>query len=185
MLFNKSFLDTLTYSIEKITIYKNTLKHKQFELKKYIKNLIENSKNFENEDNSNSNKYREEYSSYKNILKIYNESEIILDKINIELITLKEILVILTNLQSSLAIIKEINKKIFKSMDDINNFFNDFNSIIDETLKIRMKSNTCYAGKKSTEVEEILEEAIEFIEKNSFSKTYYSSIFNTNENIKS
>ncbi|MCP8322665.1 MAG: hypothetical protein L6N96_00605 [Candidatus Methylarchaceae archaeon HK02M2] len=172
-------------AIRKIEVRRRNINNVKYRLRNRIKRLLELRKmESEYKNDTKINLYETEYLNLDNLIRIVDACELALIQIMIRLEIFRDLNEVVYNLSSTLKIMKEVGKSIFGILPSFESFFNDFNSTFNETYgKLQNLSPRLSIDLITEEGEELIEDAIKYVEKKVLKDETLESIISNKDNI--
>ncbi|MCP8306111.1 MAG: hypothetical protein H3Z49_03265 [archaeon] len=157
----------LSSAIREIEVRRRNLNNIKYRLNIRCKSLLETIKReTERKNDAKVDLHTAEYSTLENIVRIVDASELALAQIIIRLEMVKEMREVVYNLSSALKVVEDIGKSVSGLLPRVESFFDEFNSTLNETfVKLQNISPALNIDLKTEEGEELIEEAIKYVEK--------------------
>ena len=162
---NDGIKDKLSSAIREIEIHRANLLTLKDRLEARCKDLLEIIKK-ESGLEEDVKVYEVEYSELEKVFQIVGVSELALSGLILRLETLKDIGEAACHLGSAVKVMRKIDKSVSELLPTIEGVFDEFNSGFNETLiKSKIATPSFYHDLKNKEGEELIEEAIRYVEK--------------------
>ncbi|MCP8311076.1 MAG: hypothetical protein L6N94_06230 [Candidatus Methylarchaceae archaeon HK01M] len=173
----------LSSAVKEIEVRRINLNNIKYRLNIRCKSLLEIIKReTERKNDAKVDLYTVEYSTLENVVRIVDASELALAQIIIRLETVSEMREVIYNLSSALKVVEDVGKSASWLLPRVESFFDEFNSTLNETLvKLQKVSPVLNIDLKTEEGEELVEEAIKYVEKKVMQEEILESILSTKD----